>query len=225
MYTVSEKHHIVSAHLYAATVHKAQSIENWLNRQRHDAEVLRGTHVFSAMYQRWRESGDAAAGGDLFDLLRAYVDHYGYHDILLVDTSSGQAWNQRGEPTVVDSALQQAIARDRDEGQATLTGPHLSADGGHFIEYLAPLRDASRAPAMIVLRMDLYRFLEPLLAETSTPLASIETLLFRRDAGEVQFLHNLWRAPDDPERRRSLATDGLLAAQIINDKEIGRAHV
>ena len=218
MYTVSEKHHIVSAHLYAATVHKAQSIENWLNRQRHDAEVLRGTHVFSAMYQRWRESGDAAAGGDLFDLLRAYVDHYGYQDILLVDTSSGQAWNQRGEPAVVDSALQQAIARDRDEGQATLTGPHLSADGGHFIEFLAPLRDASRAPAMIVLRMDLYRFLEPLLAETSTPLASIETLLFRRDAGEVQFLHNLWRAPDDPERRRSLATDGLLAAQIINDK-------
>ena len=196
---------------------KSRQIEDWLRERQGDAAFIGADPRLTAGYQRWSRLGNASSRAELLDLLQQYRSAKDYTEVVLLDPAGKTIWHSEGEQFQADARLIAAVKEATDRGDISPPSLRRDAAGRLSLDLVAPLflRDGSPPPA-VVLRTDPSAYLYPLLQSWPVPSASAETLLFRRDGGQVAYINDLRHMRDAAARIQApIATQKLLAAQVL----------
>ena len=192
---------------------KADEIAAWREERLGDAATLQeGPHVGELAARYFAAPNDPNAR-PLLGRFRMMARHFGYADVMLVDTARQVRLCLAEEPHLhneYESALNLAVR----ERRPVLTDLHGGESGEPHLSAVAPLF-ASEAPeaallGAVVLVSDASRYLFPLLHTWPTPCQTAETTLSRRDGEDVLFLNVLRHQTNDvnglrvPLSRRAL---------------------
>lgn len=182
---------------------KVQQIVSWRKAQLLRGEFFSKSAMLPDVFNRWLE--DETRGKErqqkLLQLLHGLQEMHGYKAITLFDRG--------GTPRISTTDLAQdgddlALAmRVMAKGKVEMLDIHRSYldPSAIRIDLAAPLllEDArgTRVVGAVVFQIDPHTFLYPLMSTWPSPSASAETLLVRREGGEVLFL-NMLRHRNDP---------------------------
>jgi PAS domain S-box-containing protein len=203
------------ARLQAIADLKAREIEDWLKERQGDAEFARTSRFLSEPYQRWRETGEAAAREALRERLEEIARHGGYAAVMLLD-ERGEPLSSAGHASPAAPALLDAARQVRQDGQPHWAGPYRTAQDMLRLDLVAPLAKSGQTSPLLVLAIDPNGWLLPTLQAWPVPSASGEALLFQRDGDRALYLSTLRRSPDAAAKLRlPLAASKLLAAQAL----------
>jgi len=198
---------------------KARQISEWYRERLGDAALLSGGEIIRGPLRDFLRGSRTA---DLEPWLEALRRTAGYTRLVLYDGQGRPRLAVPRAPAAAPAEFQAAL-----QGSSTLiTDPRRDPGeaGGHF-SFLTPIPATTRpgGPALGVLEMRIATrdFLDPLLAYWPGPSGSAETLLVRRDGGDILYLNDLARIPGSAMRYRiPLAGDAELpAAQAILGRE------
>ncbi len=194
---------------------KADEIAAWRVERLGDAATLQEDPHVGELAARYFAAPNDPNARPLLGRFRMMARHFGYADVMLVDTARQVRLCLAGQPHLHDeyeSALNQAVR----ERRPVLTDLHGGESGEPHLSAVAPLF-ASEAPdaallGAIVLVSDASSYLFPLLNTWPTPCQTAETALSRRDGEDVLFLNALRYQTNDlhglrvPLTRRAMPT-------------------
>ncbi|MEW5770079.1 MAG: PAS domain S-box protein [Pseudomonadota bacterium] len=214
-YNFKHQRQAAEARLQAIADLKVRQVGDWLWERHGDAEFVQSSAYFAEQYALWVERGHADAGQRLRTRLEQLRLSRGFGGISLFDPSGRRLWGSSGAPAATAPALAEAVAQSRD-GLVRRVGPYVGRAGHARLDFVAPLTAAAGAPPVIVLHVDPAEWLFPMLQTWPVPSASDETLLFRRDGRQVEFLNELrYRKGTTASFRLPLADAGQLSAQVL----------
>lgn len=191
------------ARLQAIADLKVRQIADWLGERYGAAEFVRSSAFFAEQYRRWREAGDPAGGVSLQARLDNFRASHGFGAITLLDPEGRRLWGTAGAPDEVappPRTAAEAAARDREIHRV---GPYLDLTGRPRLDFVAPLAAVAGPVPLVVLHVDLAGWLYPTLQTWPVPSASGETLLYRRDGGQILYLNELRHHPGAALKLRS----------------------
>jgi PAS domain S-box-containing protein/putative nucleotidyltransferase with HDIG domain len=186
----------IEQHLSAIADLKSGELVQWRKERIGDANQLFGNPAFSSLVQRYFEHpDDVGAQQQLRSWLTAFQANYQYERVFLLDTRgirrisapdtaepvprhilpAAQEVLQAGKVTVLD------LDRDEDTPQ-----PHMVVLVPVFSE-----KDGNQPLGVVVMRVDPYQYLYPLINSWPTPSKTAETMLIRRDGNDALFLNEL----------------------------------
>lgn len=172
---------------------KAGEIAGWMSERRADATVLQSSPIVKQLLKKPNEPAARSAVLEYFDTLR---QAYHYEAITLFDVDGAPLLASPGAnperysciPTHVQSAL--------NAGDIVATDLHSCGPSGriHF-SLLCPVKSGVgvNEPTMgiVLMVVDPYQFLYPFVQSWPTPSPTAETLLVRREGGDVLYLNDL----------------------------------
>ncbi|MDX9795108.1 MAG: PAS domain S-box protein, partial [Kiritimatiellia bacterium] len=173
---------------------KADEIAAWREERLGDAATLQEDPHVGELAARYFAAPNDPNARPLLGRFRMMARHFGYADVMLVDTARQVRLCLAEEPHLhneYESALNLAVR----ERRPVLTDLHGGESGEPHLSAVAPLF-ASEAPdaallGAIVLVSDASSYLFPLLNTWPTPCQTAETTLSRRDGEDVLFLNVL----------------------------------
>ncbi|MCK9284166.1 MAG: PAS domain S-box protein [Rhodocyclaceae bacterium] len=213
------------ARLQAIADLKAGQIATWLLERRADAQVMQSSRFLATRYAAWRRHRDTAAHAQLLARLEAFRRSNGYENVLLLDSDGELIESGDGRPVTLEPVLREAARQADAKGSVAIVGPYRDGDGRLHVDVVVPLGEAGeRTGAVLALRADPATFLFPMLQTWPAASASGETVLIRRDGGDVEFLNEMRVRPNTVARQRiSLAEGDVLAIRVVRGEvETGR---
>ena len=214
----------VEGELLTVAEWKVSELTQWRHERIGDATVLLGNESFADLVERRVERPDDEPSGELWTWLRQVRESYRYERVFLVDPggvvlASVPESNQPVAPHLLP-ALGEALRRR----EVTFLDFHRDApDGAIHLSMLVPIyapRASDRRLGVLVLRINPYQDLYPMLQRWPTPSQTAETLLVRRDGDDVLFLNELrFRTGTALSLRASLTNDRLPAAKAALGNE------
>ena len=212
-YTLQQQRAKEGSRLLAIADLTTRQIADWLRERDSDARVLATSRLVVERFAQW-QGGDSASRARLFEGLAEYRRQRELSDILLLERSGLLLWSSSGTAAAPQPQLRAAAMQAPAGAGVALIGPYRDRNGRLVLDFLAPL--AGDTGPVLVLRVDPDKRLFPMLNSWSEPTESGETLLFRRDAAQVQFLNPLRHAPGSVQQlRMPLQNRQLLASQIL----------
>ena len=205
--------------LAAIAALKARQIADWYRERQGDAALVAGGEIIRAPIRNVLQGAGPAGLESWLEALRRTA---GDPCLVLYDAQGRARLAVPPAPPAPPAELRAAL-----QGSSTLiTDPRREPGeaGGHF-SLLAPIpadpRDGGPALGVLEMRIATRDFLDPLLAYWPGPSGSAETLMVRRDGGDVLYLNDLARIPGSAMRYRiPLAGNAELpAAQVILGRE------
>jgi PAS domain S-box-containing protein/putative nucleotidyltransferase with HDIG domain len=194
-YSNYEKHYRtqVEQQLSAIADLKVGELVQWRKERVRDANQLFSNPVFSNLVQRYFEHPDDM---DVQEQLSSWLfQRYGqYSSIFLLDTQGV------GRIIIPDTTgpVPRHITRDAagalQSGQVTILDLELDADTQQpYMLILIPVFAGKDSVPLgvVVMRIDPYQYLYPLINRWPTPSATAETLIVRRDGNDALFLNEL----------------------------------
>jgi PAS domain S-box-containing protein len=183
--------------LAAIVALKIRQIMEWRQERVADSSMIMEDHFLAERIDEWL-SGNPAPGleEEIRDRLEALKTIYDYQSILLIDARGAVRLAIPAESPVPDafsrSLVQEAIHTQR----VIASDLYRNEETGEVhLSILAPLlvdRGPNQAPVgVILMRIDPYLVLYPLVQSWPTPSPSAETLLLRREGNEVLYLNDL----------------------------------
>jgi PAS domain S-box-containing protein len=175
---------------------KVNEISRWRKERLADARVIIETPSIAQLVRRYFEGpAESRPMQELLDWMQPLKDQYDYSSVSLLDVN-GIARLSLPEGDHTDDHLPTSVSK------AMLTmAPVLCdlerSDAGTDIHLdlvipLAVTEQAVRSPVgALLIRVDPYKFLYPLIQSWPTPSLTAETLLVRREGDEVVFLNEL----------------------------------
>ncbi|MFB3894994.1 MAG: PAS domain S-box protein [bacterium] len=175
---------------------KVRQIATWRNERLGDARVIQGDRIFANHISRWLANPDAVElKPPLVDWMYNLQNYYDYRSILILDTqgkirlASNQQDAQLGEYAF---GLFQQVVQNK---QVILSDFHKTEMLGVHLDLLVPIllsnREQSQCIAVVLLRINPYKNLYPLIQSWPTPSTTAETLLIRQEGNQVLFLNEL----------------------------------
>ena len=175
---------------------KSRDIVQWRKERLGDANQLFGNSAFSSLAQRYIEHpDDTDAKEQLSSWLSHYFEYYQYSSVLLLDTSGA------ARIIVPDAAapVPHHVAKDAQgvlqSGKLTFLDLHIDeASAQPNMGILIPIynqKDDNTPTGVVLMRIDPYRYLYPLISRWPTPSATAETLIVRRDGDYAVYLNEL----------------------------------
>lgn len=203
-YRTEEQHQRqhAEAELQAIADVKAAQIAAWRAERLADAAVLAQSPQLSEGMARWLADPRAEDTRTILASFRAVQEHYGYDDVLLVDTTGEVRLSLNGQVGPLHPDMVQVVAEALRDRQPVLSDLHAApGDLQPHIDVVAPLfagPDMAGEPVgAVILQSDAGQFLYPLIQSWPAPSQSAETLLVRRDGDHVLFLNELRHQPGE----------------------------
>ncbi|MBI5830780.1 MAG: PAS domain S-box protein [Armatimonadetes bacterium] len=181
--------------LIAAATLKREQVVAWRDRCLADAAVLGESQFLVAAVHAFFDRGAQADDGPLLARFASLRQHYGYADLLLVDTSLRPRLTLHDGTPPLDPSLKPALAEAIRTRRPTLTDIHLDqlCDQPH-VGVVTPLTGpvSARQPIRAALVMVVHApdQLYPLLASWPEPTQTGSASLVRRDGEQVLYLSN-----------------------------------
>jgi len=171
---------------------KTRQIADWMREREGDAKMLQGSQYLADNYTRgWRSGHDEGSRERLRARLEEYRAAYDYAGILLLDPGGDPLWKSSQSPARIDAVLAAAARRASLDRTFHVIGPYRDTDGRGHLDILVPLSRVSGPAPCVALHIDTATWLMSTLQLWPVPSDSAETLLFRRDGGDVQYLNEL----------------------------------
>jgi len=168
--------------------------------------------------------GDSRSRSQLQHWMDQLLTQGQYSLIRLMDDQGRVRLSSPGDPRPMGAATREAMAHVMDSGQPCLQDLHLSAqDQQPHLALLLPILDPHEPHpprGVLALQIDPKTFLYPFLKAWPLPTRTAESLLVRREGGEVVFLNDLRFLENAPLRLRfPLAESDLPAARAALGQE------
>ncbi len=228
-YYKNQKEHIkktAEEELSAIADLKVSQILNWRKERLGNATtVLRSPFVTSGIHRWLKNPSDSIFKQGILNWMASFRKNYDYESILLLDPK-GTVLLSSPEGKALDcSYIQHQVAEALRTRNIVLTDLHRSEPSrmihlGVVIPLLAPEGDRSSPISVLVLQVDPYQFLYPLIQSRPTPGRTSETLLIRREGNEVVYLNELRHQKNTAlNLRLPLSKPHLPAAIVVQGKE------
>ena len=175
---------------------KVNLIENWRQERLANASVIRDNQLVAGRIAQWlKNPADPTFTGSLLIWMAALQRDNGYQSVLLLDPSGRPRLGTRSD-SLAESCDQECLSvakRSRDVVFSDLY--RTKREGKIYLDLYTPLvqedENGSTVIGIMVLRVDPYRFLFPLIQSWPTPSRSAETLIIRREGNRILFLNDL----------------------------------
>jgi PAS domain S-box-containing protein len=175
---------------------KVKQITDWRNERLGDATQIFSNHLIINEIQKWlRNPSLSIYKREILEWLTSIQKFYGYQNILLIDAKGNIRLSVRDEKDLLGLEARRLSAKTIKDRKIIFSDLYRSTVSnvirlGLFVPII-PL-DKERIPVgLIVLRIDPYKFLYPLIQLWPTPTKTAETLLVRREGNDVVFLNEL----------------------------------
>jgi len=175
---------------------KVGELVQWRKERLADASVLFRNPAFSNLVQRYFEHPDDV---DVQKQLRSWLTHLQVYDqyawVFLLDTQGTARISVPDTAEPVPRHIPQDAYQVLQSGKVTILDLHRDEDTLQpNIAILTPIfkeKDSNIPLGVVVMRIDPYQYLYPLIQKWPTPSTTAETLLVRRDGNDALFLNEL----------------------------------
>lgn len=182
--------------LFAVAELKVNQVAQWRKNHLEDASVIGSNPMFVREVRKWLENPtEFGLRDEILNWMKTLESHHDYRSVLLADLD-GNVRLSAGEEERIDAYLLSFLPQ-----AALLKAPFLSplykskTNEDIRLCLFAPVFNSQNndAPAVgvLVLIIDPYEFLYPLIQSWPTPSQTSETLLVRREGDEVLYLNEL----------------------------------
>jgi len=196
---------------------KANQIAYWLEDRRGDASVFAENSFFSHEVAHWMNAGrpDDEQRLRLVERMGGFLAGNGLRSVVLYD-ASGKVMLLAGDRHSEEHATMPEVREVVATGQTRLIDLHRHHDPALPVGMgvLAPLREGGRIYGAVYLAEDPEKYLYPLIHEWPTDSLSAETLLVRKEGGDILYLDKLRHRADAPLTFRLPLTESQLAASV-----------
>ena len=224
----TQQHHLrqqAEENLQAVAQLKVHEVAQWRGERLADAAVVSQNRSFAEAVAGWMAEPRPEVTEDILAQLLAFQKSYGYRDALLVEANGEVRLALSGRKGPLYREAAEAVAAALRDRRPVMT--HLHAGPGDLpahTDTIAPLLkkhgEEFELVGAIVLQSDARQFLYPLIQSWPLPSRSAETLLVRREAGEVLFLNELRHRADAAMRLRiPLSRTDVPAVMAVLGKE------
>ncbi|NWG12718.1 MAG: PAS domain S-box protein [Acidobacteria bacterium] len=174
---------------------KVHLIETWRGERLADASVIRDNQLIAGRIAQWlKKPEDPAFTGSLLIWMVALQRENGYQSVLLLDPSGKPRLGTRSD-NLADSCDQECLSAAMHSRNVVLSDLYRTREGRIYLDLYTPLLQenerGAQVIAVMVLRIDPYKFLFPLIQSWPTPSRSAETLIVRQEGNRVLFLNDL----------------------------------
>jgi signal transduction histidine kinase len=175
---------------------KVSLIETWRQERLANATVIRDNQLIAGRIAQWlKNPSDPAFTGSLLIWIAAMQRESGYQSILLLDPSGKPRLGTRAD-NLADSCDQECLASALHTKEVVFSDLYRTKrEGKIYLDLYTPLlqegAEETKVIGIMVLRVDPYKFLFPLIQSWPTPSRSAETLLVRREGERILFLNEL----------------------------------
>jgi signal transduction histidine kinase len=175
---------------------KVNLIETWRQERLANATVIRDNQIIAGRIAQWlKKPSDPAFAGSLLIWMAALQRENGYQSILLVDPSGKPRLGTRAD-NFVDSCDQESLSAAMHSKNVVFSDLYRTRrEAKIYLDLYTPLvqgdEGESRVIGIMVLRIDPYKFLFPLIQSWPTPSRSAETLIVRQERDRILFLNEL----------------------------------
>jgi PAS domain S-box-containing protein len=175
---------------------KVKLINNWRQERMADAVVIRDNRLITNQIHQWlRKPSDASLPGILLVWMTALQRENGYQSVLLFD-SAGKPRLGTLANVLEEGCDQKCLTAAMSTKDVVFSDLYRTKPGGHvFLDLYTPLvlegMAESKVIGILMLRIDPYQFLYPLIQFWPTPSRTAETLIVRREGDNVLFLNEL----------------------------------
>jgi PAS domain S-box-containing protein len=175
---------------------KVHLIETWRQERLANATVIRDNQLIAGRIAQWlKKPADPAFTGVLLIWMVALQRENGYQSVLLLDPSGKPRLGTRSD-NLADSCDQKCLSAALSSRNVVFSDLYRTRrEGKIYLDLYTPLlqedSEGSEVIGIMVLRIDPYKFLFPLIQSWPTPSRSAETLLVRREGNRVLFLNDL----------------------------------
>ena len=184
---------------------KVKLINNWRQERMADAVVIRDNRLITNQIHQWlRKPSDASLPGILLVWMTALQRENGYQSVLLFD-SAGKPRLGTLANVLEEGCDQKCLTAAMSTKDVVFSDLYRTKPGGHvFLDLYTPLvlegMAESKVIGILMLRIDPYQFLYPLIQFWPTPSRTAETLIVRREGDNVLFPTNcaIGREPRSP---------------------------
>ncbi|MCU0474284.1 MAG: PAS domain S-box protein [Bacteroidales bacterium] len=172
---------------------KVNQILGWREDRLADAHVIAESPFIRQNFQRWLLSKDSTLGKDLLDRFSLLRYNYKYENVIIVSAGGKLLLGLNTNLKHIDSETIDYCNKALQDKKAFLSDFYFSpAHDTIHIDVFAPiLNDRNAAVAVLVLRVNPYGFLYPLIQSWPTSSKSAETLIIRRDGDSILYENEL----------------------------------
>jgi PAS domain S-box-containing protein len=175
---------------------KVHLIESWRQERIANAGVIRDNQIIASRVAQWlKKSPDPALTGSLLIWMAALQRENGYQSVLLLDPSGKPRLGTRSDNSA--NTYDQECLSDAISSQNVLFSDlyRTARDGRIYLDLYTPLiqddEQEAKVIGIVVLRIDPYKYLFPLIQSWPTPSHSAETLIVRPEGDRILFLNEL----------------------------------
>ena len=188
--------------LMATVDQRSRQIEAWLNERSKDVQSYTRDAALGVLVRDWQVSRDATLQRMVLARLEATRQVYGYIGAELFDLK-GQRLFSVGSSDYPRSGLQPALQQAVSQWNPALIDFRERGQSATHLAYVGVIRD-ERSPygvpiAMVVLHIDTYRYLLPLVLSRDGLPPSGAVALMRRDGDRVLLFTDRTQAPHDAQ--------------------------
>ncbi|MEW6555561.1 MAG: PAS domain S-box protein [Actinomycetota bacterium] len=175
---------------------KTNEISEWFEQRRGDATRIMQTPFFTRAARGFlADPGQSEERDDLLTWMESYLRNRYYRSVFLLDTA-GEAVLAACKPgEVVGDYARDLALEAMSKGEVAISDLHYGeGDNLVHIDLIAPIPSTSTstpAAGAVLLRVDPYTYLYPLIQSWPSPSDSAETLIVRVEDGEIVFLNEL----------------------------------
>ena len=175
---------------------KVNLIETWRQERLANATVIRDNQLVAGRIAQWlKNPSDPAFTGSLLIWMAALQRENGYQSVLLLDHSGKPRLGTRAD-NFAESCDQESLSAAKHSRNVVFSDLYRSKrEGNIYLDLYTPLvqedAEESKVIGIMVLRVDPYKFLFPLIQSWPTPSRSAETLIVRAEGDRMLFLNEL----------------------------------
>ena len=175
---------------------KVNLIETWRQERLANAGVIRDNQLIAGRIAQWlKKPADPALTGSLLIWMAALQRENGYQSILLLDPAGKPRLGTRADD-LADSCDQACLHSAMHSQNVAFSDLYRTRrEGKIYLDLYTPLLQEDEAGSSVigimVLRIDPYKYLFPLIQSWPTPSRSAETLIVRREGDRILFLNEL----------------------------------
>ena len=203
---------------------KVQQLARWRSERLQDAEYFRNNLEFVKSVRR--VAGHPVTDWESQEILRwlaPILKNPEYHFIALLDATGAELVRVGGSQDTVGKPSRESSRRAHLEGRAILSDFHYGEQNHIHLDILIPLSLSSGTGTVsvgtLLLRIDPFQGLYPLVQTWPTSRKTAETLLVRRDGNNVLFLNELrYRKGTALVLREPISPTGSVAAKAVQAK-------
>ena len=203
LYRTERQHlrEVVENDLQTISQLKTAQIAAWRTERLGDAATLMESPLFVRGAIQWLKNPSPDGREQLAAKFRSLCKHYGYSDILLVDSHGQVRLRLHGEDLPLHPKAMSILNTAMTERRAILSDLHAGGTNRFpHLDVAAPLfaddDPSSKSVGTVILQADAKQFLYPLIQSWPTYSQTAETLLVTKHGDSVLFLNNLRHRPD-----------------------------